>query len=70
VAGYPVAGYHAVALAGMRGPEVIAVYEAERIGRTPQPTRGNLALDRQLHSRPTANTATVTQERRTYPRMF
>jgi hypothetical protein len=29
-----------------------------------------LAFDPQLHSRPTGNTATVTHERRTDPRMF
>jgi hypothetical protein len=29
--------------------------EAGRTGRSPQPTRGNLALDHQLHSRPTGD---------------
>jgi UDP-2-acetamido-3-amino-2,3-dideoxy-glucuronate N-acetyltransferase len=37
--------------------------EAERIGRSPQPTRGNLALDHQLHSWPTCGALPGDEER-------
>ncbi len=48
----------------------IPASEAEQMGRSAQPTRGDLVVDPQLHSRPTGSTRAATRDGVTYPRTF